>query len=156
MKHLTVLYDKENDALIYDRKLKDGPGNSMYGLEVCRALNLPDEFLEMAHTIRMKYHGGAEGGDALSLKVSHFNAKKIMSMCEMCNENMGKEVHHLQHQKGANSDGMIQNADGSVFHKNNVANLMTLCEKCHDNIHKEDGVMHKKVRTSKGSKLVKM
>lgn len=154
MKHLTVLYDKENDALIYDRKLKDGPGNSMYGLEVCRALNLPDEFLEMAHTIRIKYHATTD--DTLSMKTSHFNAKKIMSMCEMCNENMGKEVHHLQHQKCANGDGMIQNVDGSTFHKNNVANLMTLCEKCHDKMHKEEGVMHKKVKTTRGSMLTKV
>jgi DNA mismatch repair protein MutS len=154
MKHLTVVYDKETDALIYDRKLKDGPGNSMYGLEVCRALNLPSEFLDMAHSIRMKYHAVAD--DMLSLKTSHFNAKKIMGVCEMCNARQGKEVHHLQHQKDANGEGRIRCEDGTTFHKNNVANLITLCEECHDKMHKEEGVTHKKVKTTRGSRLKKI
>ena len=41
MKHLTVAYDKARDTLIYSRKLADGPGASMYGLEVCKSLHLP-------------------------------------------------------------------------------------------------------------------
>jgi DNA mismatch repair protein MutS len=56
LKHMSVMYDRENDKLIYDRKLKDGPGDNMYGLEVCKSLNLPGSFLELAHNIRMKYH----------------------------------------------------------------------------------------------------
>ena len=31
---MTVRYD-ETGKLVYDRKLKDGSGDSMYGLEVC-------------------------------------------------------------------------------------------------------------------------
>ena len=45
--HMAVHYDKSKDKLVYDRKLKDGPGQSMYGLEVCKSLHLPYEFLEM-------------------------------------------------------------------------------------------------------------
>jgi DNA mismatch repair protein MutS len=41
MKHLTVAYDKGKDVLVYSRKLADGPGASMYGLEVCKSLHLP-------------------------------------------------------------------------------------------------------------------
>ena len=44
------------ELLIYNRKLKDGPGDSMYGLEVCKALNLSKDFLERAHEIRTKYN----------------------------------------------------------------------------------------------------
>jgi DNA mismatch repair protein MutS len=143
LKHMTVVYDKERDLLIYDRKLKDGPGNSMYGLEVCKSLKLPDDFLNAAFNIRMKYH--PEEGSMLSLKSSHFNSKKVMNLCEKCNKNVGKEVHHLQHQNEANKNGII-NKDGKVFHKNNVANLITLCEDCHNEIHKKN-VQHKKVKT---------
>ena len=46
MKHMEVKYDHQKDILIYDRKLKDGPGNSMYGLEVCKSLNLSPNFLQ--------------------------------------------------------------------------------------------------------------
>ena len=146
LKHMSVVYDKERDLLVYDRKLKDGPGNSMYGLEVCKSLKLPDDFLNAAFNIRMKYH--PEEGSMLSLKSSHFNSQKVMNLCEKCNKNIGKEVHHLQHQNEANENGII-NKDGKVFHKNNVANLITLCEDCHNEIHKKN-VQHKKVKTSKG------
>lgn len=155
LKHMEVIYDKERDLLIYDRKLKDGPGDSMYGLEVCKALSLPAEFLEAAHNIRMKYQEGSKS--ILSLKSSHFNSKKLVSLCEMCNSEMGKEVHHLQHQKDANEDGFIVCEDGSSFHKNHPANLMSLCEKCHDEMHKpETGKVkkvNKKVKTSSGVAL---
>ena len=149
LKHMEVIYDREKDILIYDRKLKDGPGNSMYGLEVCKSLSLPQEFLEAAYNIRMKYH--PESSSLLSLKTSHFNSKKIMSLCEKCGKNMGKEVHHLQHQQDANDDGIIKTPD-NIFHKNNLANLMTLCEECHDDFHKKT-VKHKKVKTTKGYQL---
>ena len=43
-KHMEVTYNRETDTLVYDRKLKEGPGDSMYGLEVCKALHLPDDF----------------------------------------------------------------------------------------------------------------
>jgi 5-methylcytosine-specific restriction endonuclease McrA len=65
---------------------------------------------------------------------------------------MGTEVHHLQHQADANENGVIITND-LVFHKNNLANLMTVCESCHNGIHKT-GEKQKKVRTTKGSKLV--
>jgi len=143
LKHMAVIYDKERDLLVYDRKLKDGPGNSMYGLEVCKSLKLPEDFLNAAFNIRMKYH--PEEGSMLSLKSSHFNSQKVMNLCEKCNKSVGKEVHHLQHQNEANENGII-NKDGKVFHKNNVANLITLCEDCHNEIHKKN-VQHKKVKT---------
>ena len=151
-KHMSVIYNKEKDMLIYDRKLKDGPGNNMYGLEVCKSLKLPEDFLEAAFNIRMKYH--PEDSSLLSLKTSHFNSKKIMNLCEKCNKNAGKEVHHLQHQNEANENGII-NKDGKVFHKNNVANLITLCEDCHNEMHTKK-VQHKKVKTSKGYKITEI
>jgi DNA mismatch repair protein MutS len=146
LKHMSVVYNKEQDMLVYDRKLKDGPGNSMYGLEVCKSLSLPQDFLDAAYEIRMKYHPGTSS--LLSLKSSHFNSKKIMSSCEKCGKNMGSEVHHLQHQNDANEDGVIIQKN-STFHKNNLANLMTLCEECHHAFHKKS-VSHKRVKTSKG------
>jgi DNA mismatch repair protein MutS len=150
LKHMEVKYDRENDVLVYDRKLKDGPGNKMYGLEVCKSLNLPFDFLEAANDIRLKYN--PEGRSILSLKQSRYNAKKIVSNCEKCGKNMGTEVHHLQHQVDADENGIIRTNDGSIFHKNNIANLMTLCESCHSQEHKTDN-KSKRVKTTKGQKL---
>jgi DNA mismatch repair protein MutS len=149
LKHMEVIYDKERDLLVYDRKLKDGPGNSMYGLEVCKSLNLPQEFLDAAYEIRSKYQ--KEISSILSLKTSSYNSKKIINMCENCKIKTGKEVHHLNYQKDADENGIITTTD-SVFHKNNLANLMTLCEMCHNDIHKNNKKI-KKVKTSKGMLL---
>jgi DNA mismatch repair protein MutS len=151
IKHMAVVYDKENDYLVYDRKLKDGAGNNMYGLEVCKSLSLPQDFLDTAYDIRMKYHTTNLHTNLLSLKTSSYNAKKIVSMCEKCDKNMGSEVHHLQFQSDADENGVITTPD-TVFHKNNLANLLTLCESCHNEIHKKNTRL-KKVKTTKGIKL---
>jgi DNA mismatch repair protein MutS len=150
LKHMSVVYDKEKDLLVYDRKLKDGPGNSMYGLEVCKSLNLPQDFLDSAYEIRMKYH--PEGASILSLKTSRYNSKKLVGTCEKCGTNMGTEVHHLQHQVNADSNGIIS-TDDSIFHKNNLANLMTLCESCHNAEHKISKKGGKRVKTTKGTQI---
>jgi DNA mismatch repair protein MutS len=147
LKHMSVVFDKERDMLIYNRKLQDGPGSNMYGLEVCKSLNLPDDFLNTAYEIRAKYN--PEVGSILDLKSSHYNSKKLISMCEKCGKNPGKEVHHLHHQSEANNEGIIKNEDG-IFHKNNLANLMTVCESCHDEIHIcPDIVFHRTIRRSR-------
>ena len=146
MKHMTVIYDKQNDCLIYNRKLQDGPGNNMYGLEVCKSLALPQSFLELAHNIRTKYH--PESSSLLDRKTSHFNANHIKGLCEKCGKNIGQEVHHLAFQQDANEEGIIKK-EGLSFHKNNLANLVSLCEICHDEIHKEKK-QYKKTKTTKG------
>jgi len=152
LKHMSVIYERESESLVYDRKLKDGPGTNMYGLEVCKSLSLPEDFLKAALDIRAKYHPEGGGASILSLKTSHFNAKKLVSICEKCQTNMGTEVHHLQHQSTANNDGKIIISGNAPFHKNHPANLMTLCEKCHEEFHKSKK-QHKKVKTTKGVKI---
>jgi DNA mismatch repair protein MutS len=147
--HMSVVYDKESDALIYDRKLRNGPGDNMYGLEVCKSLSLPLDFLENANNIRMKYY--PESASILDLKKSHYNAKHIKGLCEQCGKEVSSEVHHLQHQKEANEQGIIQSL-GTPFHKNHSANLMNLCKKCHDEFH-EKSVTHKKMKTTKGTAI---
>ena len=150
MKHMAVVYDREKGVMIYDRTLADGSGDNRYGLEVCKSFNFPNEFIESANNIRMKHY--PESASILSLKTSHFNSKKIVGMCEMCKIELGKEVHHLQHQQIADENGFIETQSGT-FHKNHPANLLTMCEKCHDKIHKDSKTMHKKVKTSKGTKI---
>lgn len=151
-KHMSVHYDREIDALVYDRKLLDGPGNRMYGLEVCKSLHLPDDFLQQAYEIRSKYFPETQGD--LSYSTSKYNASKIKSQCELCNKELGNEIHHMNFQKYADEDGFIETEDGNVIHKNHPANLMSICEECHDNYHEndEENVLMRK-KTSKGYKI---
>jgi DNA mismatch repair protein MutS len=150
IKHMSVIYNAEKDCLVYDRKLKDGPGNNMYGLEVCKSLSLPPDFLEHAHNIRMKYH--PESASVLEQKGSHFNAKHIKGgLCEKCGINLSVDVHHLIFQNEADKKGTIKK-NGLTFNKNNPANLMNLCQNCHDEIHKTNK-KYKRVKTTKGQIL---
>jgi DNA mismatch repair protein MutS len=150
MKHMSVIFDKEKDCLIYNRKLQDGPGNNMYGLEVCKSLNLPQDFLDNAHNIRIKYH--PESGSLLARKGSHFNAKHITGgLCENCKINPAADVHHLVFQNEADQNGTVKKK-GLTFKKNDKANLMNLCEKCHDEMHKTNK-KYKRTKTTKGTIL---
>jgi DNA mismatch repair protein MutS len=152
LKHMSVIYDKERDCLIYDRKLKDGPGTNMYGLEVCKSLSLPEDFLENALTIRMKYH--PQSGSILDQKKSHYNASIIKGLCENCGERKAEDVHHLIHQQDADKRGIIQIENiGLTLNKNHAANLLNLCQKCHDEFHsvEKSEKRYKKVKTTKGT-----
>lgn len=148
LKHMSVYYDNNKDILIYDRKLKDGPGNNNYGLEVCKSLQLPNDFLEEAIQIRNELF--IKERNLTQQKNSKYNSNKKYEMCEICGINEGVEIHHLQYQRNANDKGYINN-----FHKNHLANLSSICEKCHDKIHNEN-IELKKVKTSKGYKLFEM
>ena len=128
LKHMSVRYDRELDCIIYDRKLKDGSGPRIYGLEVCKALHLEQDFLESAYAIRNKYYPESRG--ELSNTITAYNSKKVRGKCEMCKKEVGEEIHHMQQQRDADANGFI----GS-FHKNHRANLLTVCESCHNEIH---------------------
>jgi DNA mismatch repair protein MutS len=146
LKHLRVKYNHELKKLVYDRKLVDGAGDSIYGLEVCKSLHLPDDFLKRAYEIRGKYINQNE--NVLSLKTSAHNREKIRGICEICRKNIGTEIHHLQYQRNANKDGLIKH-----FHKNHLANLVSICESCHTNIH-EKGLVFEKRKTVDGESIL--
>ena len=157
MMHMAVVYNKETGKLIYDRRLKEGSGESMYGLEVCKSLNLPDDFLQRAHDIRMRYN--PECRNILALETSAYNSKKIVGgLCELCvnnndnkKANKASEVHHLQPQKKAKKD---KNDYIGTFHKNHLANLVNICEDCHQKIHLIGNKEHKIIKTTNGYEMI--
>jgi DNA mismatch repair protein MutS len=146
--HMCVLFDREKNTLIYDRKLRHGHGESMYGLEVCKSLALPDDFIERAYAIRNKYNKTHSTTSVLEAKKSHYNANKLRGMCELCCDNEGTEIHHLQYQKNA-KNGIIN----GEFNKNHKANLINICEACHHKIHNLNSEF-RITKTSDGYKLL--
>ena len=119
----------------------------IYGLEVCKSLLLPDEFLEDAYIIRKKY---LNIKDDLELKKTKYNSNKLVKkICEMCNENISNEIHHLHYQKMANDNNYINNN----FHKNHRGNLISICETCHNNIHKNN-IEYSKKKTLDGELIL--
>ena len=146
--HMSVLYDYNANTLIYDRKLREGSGDSMYGLEVCKSLALPDDFIERAYSIRNKYN--KSNVSMLEAKKSRYNSNKLRGQCELCNNYESTEVHHLQYQKNA-KDGIIN----GEFNKNHKANLINICESCHQKIHSLNQEF-RITKTSDGYKLLQL
>lgn len=135
IQHMTVLYNKEIDKLVYNRKLRDGPGPGIYGIEVCRSLGLEPKFIEGCNKIRNKYH--PETSSILERKTSKYSKEIIRETCQICKEEISTETHHIHKQSIADQNGFIT-IDGMTFHKNHPRNLMVLCQKCHLNEHKDD------------------
>ena len=151
-KHMKVKFNKELDSLVYDRKICEGSGDAIYGLEVCKSLRMPDDFLNKAYEIRNKY-SGLRDKNILNMKICKYNNNKIKGMCEFCNEKMGSEIHHLQYQhKASKYDDYIDEQNNS-FHKNHKANLMSICEECHHFLHKKNMVL---IRQKVGNDYVLM
>lgn len=136
LKHLTVEYNPKCNSLIYNRKLQDGAGESIYGLEVCKSLSMPTDFLDRAYEIRNKYDKSYN--NILSYKTSKYNKDKLRGLCEFCKCNMSHEIHHLKYQK-----------DFKDTQVHNKANLSCVCETCHDKIHSL-GLVYERKKTLDG------
>lgn len=129
VKHLSVRYDYQHKKLVYDRLLQDGKGDELYGLEVCKAADLDKKFLHLAGLVRNSIIDRSKS--ILTSKNSRYNSNVIVDECKICKNKDNIEVHHINHQKDASQDGMINNQ----FHKNIEHNLVVLCNDCHDLVH---------------------
>ena len=116
--HLKVHYDAATDLLIYDRTLAPGSGSALYGLEVCRALDLPPEYLDRATVIRKQLAGW------VAPHRSVYSADAVIDRCAVCNGTVGLEAHHIQPQ-----------ASASTTNLDVTGNLVCLCATCHDDHH---------------------
>ena len=122
----------------------------MYGLEVCKSLDLPYSFLDRAHELRIKYSGDPTS-KVLQNKSSKYNSSKLRGTCEICYNHPSSEVHHLQFQKNADQRGIIN----GEFNKDHMANLINICEECHCKIHKK-GREHIVRMTTNGYKICEL
>ena len=118
--------------MIYDRKLNDGSGESVYGLEVCKSLDLPDEFL-ITH-IKLEINMTIKKCLFLNYLVHILILEKWLDYCELCKNKPADEVQYLAYQCNANENGYID----EEMHKNNLANLCNICNDCHRMLHGED------------------
>jgi DNA mismatch repair protein MutS len=146
--HLGIKYDEANDALIYNRVLQLGRGDSLYGLEFAKSLHMDKEFLQTAQNIRENLNRSASRIKTLSRqKRSKYHKELYLSKCALCDESVD-DVHHIAEQKEADRDGYIDH-----FHKNHKYNLIPLCKKHHQMVHDGKIIISGFMMTSEGLKL---
>jgi len=144
--------------------LRPGNGPQSYGIIVCRSMNLDLEFIREAERIRLgiergdilgRFSGRLQSpGSALAApsphpitlapqptslapqKPSHFNAEKLVDVCEVCGAGGLLDVHHIDNQCSADKLGIITDPHTQgKYHKNNTWNLVNLCKECHHQAH---------------------
>lgn len=154
--HISVNVDKKTRALIYDRILKPGSGDPIYGVIVANQIIQDDEFndlvLEIKDELMHNYNGIITG-----IK-SRYNSSVHVDECRLCGSSNKKmhtsplETHHIIQQKDFdnNNSNMIK----PHIRKNDEANLTVLCDECHDKLHRGEYKIDGYVMTSKGRKLV--
>lgn len=124
--HLSIHYDNKHDSIIYDRIMKPGSGQGLYGIEVAKFLQLPLHIVESAYKIRNKYY------TSTPVKKSNYNSSMLISKCKIqeCNKN-ADHTHHIRYQCEADSNGYVTES----MHKDNKDNLVGLCETHHNHVH---------------------
>jgi DNA mismatch repair protein MutS len=147
VKHIRITFD-ENNNIIYDRIIQDGQGSNTYGIEVCRSLDMPIDFMKNAELNRKEVEG--INSNIINKKSSRYNSKIVIDMCDICNKNKADETHHIIYQHTADKDGFINNA----FHKNAKHNLVAICKECHRKEHSGKIKIECWVSSSKGRKLI--
>jgi DNA mismatch repair protein MutS len=127
--HLKVIYDAVADRLVYERTLTSGPGTSLYGLEVAKAMHVPTAYYELALGYRQRFLGEKA---AEEISQSTWNSHILRRACELCGASAALEVHHIRQRKDT-VDGSQRFADGEA--RDDPRNLVVVCGACHDAHH---------------------
>ncbi len=144
--HLAVSRDIQTNTLIYDRKLKQSSGDSIYGVVVLETLDFPQDYITKCYEVLSYLDGNS--GNILDAKTSKHNSKLYMHSCIICQQtNLQTELntHHIVEQKMADIRGLIGH-----YHKNIKDNLITLCRSCHQDLHRQ-GLIIESEQSPKGT-----
>ena len=133
--HLSIDIAKEDGDIVFERKIKNGSGSRLYGLEVCKSIIGDVNFIDQAFEIRNNIIGNKT--DIVSKKRSNYNRKKRLTSCEVCGykpkdkNSIPLETHHINEQQNTDERGFVNDKH---FHKNELYNLVCLCKTCHQKI----------------------
>ena len=152
--YISVELDAKSNRLIYDRKMKEGSGENIYGITVAKYIIADNDFTKLATEIKndmLNEYSGLTSG-----KTSRYNTDLLIDECTLCHAKNKKshisplETHHIFFQKDC-TNGFL-NAKPHI-HKNNLSNLVVLCSECHDKLHSGDFTIDGYVMTSRGKSL---
>lgn len=154
VKHLHVEYDDANHNLLFDRKLRDGTGSNLYGIELCKFLNLPASFVQHAESIRktLRPSESSQVQSIFKIRTSRYNSKLTSAVCAVC-QSPASDTHHIIPQKDADQHNRIQLSPGQKQHKNTLHNLVMLCKECHVKVTNQTIHIHGYIDTIRGRQL---
>ena len=136
-----------NNKIIYGRKLIEGIGENLYGLEVAEHIIRNDDFIGLANKVRKNLMGIEK--ELYSSKTSRYNSQLYVDKCAICGSKEQLDTHHIKFQCNADENGMIGIIDKDV--KNN---LVVLCKHHHQEVHKGNIEIDGYIDTSVGKQLV--
>ena len=130
----------ENGKLIYDRELKEGIGEKIYGVIVAEQVIKDKEYNDIMSKIKKEVLN-------TNIKFSKYNKKILMDCCEYCGSKVNLNTHHIHFQKDCENGFSNKN---SSIKKNGINNLIVLCEECHQKLHNNEINIKTKILTSEG------
>jgi len=143
--HLSIECDKINNRIIYGRKLEDGPGGSLYGIEIAEYIIEDNEFIKNAKAIRNDLLN--KNSEILCNKQSNYNANLYVDQCSICGINGNcypLDTHHIKEQH------TFEEGD---FNKDKLSNIVVLCKEHHDMVHYGNLIINGYLPTTTGIKL---
>lgn len=136
VKHTSV--DIRGNVVIYNRTLKDGQGDSLYGVQIASAILDNEEFITLANSTR---------DEVLKRykipKTSRYNKNVLKNKCSICAKDYDLDSHHIKFQSEASNNV-----------KNSKGNLVTLCKKCHEKVHCDKIIIDGWQETTRGAVLL--
>ena len=152
--HLSV--EKKGDELIFNRQLKEGTGEQIYGITVAQYILDDPIFINKAVEIKNELlEKDGTNTKLVSDKKSLYNKEIYMDACSICGSKEKLESHHINMQKDFKStiNGQINSKKKHIL-KDSKANLVVLCSKCHDNLHSGNFTISGLTKTTSGVKVI--
>lgn len=147
-KHMKI-EQGENDTLIFNRQLKDGTGDQIYGLLIAKHIINNPKFIKRASEIKDVF---LKNISIMFPKKSKYNKQVYIYDCQICGakDTDKLDTHHINEQKKCQS-GFVD--DKPHIAKHAVSNLVILCKKCHQDVHNGNLEIKGYQDTTEGKKL---
>lgn len=134
--HLRATIDRSNPSatdIVYDHKLSDGIGDTLFGIEVARCMGYNEEICNMA--LEYRHERLKRKTHFLDTRKSKYHKGVYMDGCMVpgctdelfgANNDKALDTHHEKQQHTADENGKIDHHDKNAKH-----NLIPLCKKHH-------------------------
>ena len=140
---------KKDGVIIYGRKIKDGIGDDIYGLEIAKHIIDNPEFVKLAYETRNRILGVS--GNILNNITSNYNRELYVDKCEICgksNNEIQLDTHHIKEQHNFNDNKLLGH-----IKKDNLDNLVVLCKFHHNEVHHGKLIINGYIHTNEGRYL---